>query len=28
VVGDVEYDSDLQITVRFSAPFSGFAYLT
>lgn len=28
VIGDVEYDSDLQITVRFSAPFSGFAYLT
>lgn len=28
VIGDVKYDSETQITVTFSAPFSGFAYLT
>jgi hypothetical protein len=28
VVGDVVYNSNTSITVSFSAPFSGFAYLT
>jgi hypothetical protein len=28
VIGDVSYISDTQIVVRFTAPFSGFAYLT
>lgn len=28
VIGEVQYDSDSQITVTFTAPFSGFAYLT
>jgi len=28
VVGDVVYNSNTSITVTFSAPFSGFAYLT
>jgi hypothetical protein len=28
VVGDVVYNSNTSITVLFSAPFSGFAYLT
>lgn len=28
VYGDIVYDSDTQITISFSAPFSGFAYLT
>jgi len=28
VVGEVQYSSDLQVVVQFSAPFSGYAYLT
>ena len=28
VIGEVKYDSTTQITIAFSAPFSGFAYLT
>ncbi len=28
VIGEVKYDSDSQITVTFTAPFSGSAYLT
>jgi hypothetical protein len=28
VFGEVQYDSTTQITVSFSAPFSGYAYLT
>lgn len=28
VIGEIVYDSDTQITVNFTAPFSGFAYLT
>jgi len=28
VIGTVEYDSESQVTVSFSAPFSGTAYLT
>lgn len=28
VVGDVTYDSTTQITVSFTVPFSGYAYLT
>ena len=28
VIGQIVYDSDTQITVNFTAPFSGFAYLT
>ena len=28
VVGDVSYNSDTQVTVSFTAPFSGYAYLT
>ncbi len=28
VVGDVVYNSNTSVTVSFSAPFSGFAYLT
>jgi hypothetical protein len=28
VIGEVKYNSDSQITVTFTAPFSGFAYLT
>jgi len=28
VVGEVQYSSDLEVVVTFSAPFSGFAYLT
>jgi hypothetical protein len=28
VIGEVQYDSTTQITVLFSAPFSGYAYLT
>lgn len=28
VVGEVQYDSNTQITVSFTVPFSGFAYLT
>jgi len=28
VIGEVSYVSNTQITVTFSAPFSGFAYLT
>ena len=28
VVGDVQYDSDTQVTITFSAAFSGSAYLT
>ena len=28
VIGEVKYDSTTQVTVFFTAPFSGFAYLT
>jgi len=28
VVGEVKYDSNTQVTVSFTVPFSGFAYLT
>lgn len=28
VIGEVVYDSDTQITINFTAPFSGYAYLT
>lgn len=28
VIGEVTYNSDSQITVEFTAPFSGYAYLT
>lgn len=28
VFGEVQYDSTTQITLSFSAPFSGYAYLT
>ena len=28
VIGDVKYDSNTQITVSFTVPFSGYAYLT
>lgn len=28
VIGEVKYDSETQITVTFTAAFSGFAYLT
>lgn len=28
VIGDVTYNSNTQITVSFTRPFSGFAYLT
>ena len=28
VYGEIVYDSDTQVRVLFSAPFSGFAYLT
>lgn len=28
VFGEVKYDGNTQITVLFSAPFSGYAYLT
>lgn len=28
VMGEVTYTSDSQVTVNFTAPFSGFAYLT
>jgi len=28
VIGEVVYDSDAQVTINFTAPFSGFAYLT
>jgi len=28
VVGEVQYSSDLQVVVTFTAPFSGYAYLT
>lgn len=28
VIGEVTYNSNTQITVQFTAPFSGFAYLT
>lgn len=28
VVGEVKYDSNTQITILFTAPFSGYAYLT
>jgi hypothetical protein len=28
VIGEVRYNSTSQITVSFTAPFSGFAYLT
>jgi hypothetical protein len=28
VIGEVKYDSNTQITVRFTSAFSGFAYLT
>lgn len=28
VIGEVQYDSATQITLLFSAPFSGYAYLT
>jgi hypothetical protein len=28
VYGEVQYDSTTQITLSFSAPFSGYAYLT
>ena len=27
-VGTVVYNSDIQVTVNFTVPFSGFAYLT
>lgn len=28
VIGEVKYDSSTQITILFTAPFSGYAYLT
>lgn len=28
VVGEVQYNSDMQVTVTFTAAFSGYAYLT
>lgn len=28
VIGDITYNSDTQVTLQFSAPFSGYAYLT
>ena len=28
VVGEVKYDSNTQVTITFTAAFSGFAYLT
>lgn len=28
VFGDVKYDSNTQVTVSFTVPFSGYAYLT
>lgn len=28
VIGEVTYNSNSQVTVNFSAPFSGYAYLT
>lgn len=28
VIGEVQYDSNTQVTVSFTAAFSGFAYLT
>lgn len=28
VFGEVKYDSDTQVTVSFTVPFSGYAYLT
>lgn len=28
VVGEVQYNSNSQVTVTFAAPFSGYAYLT
>lgn len=28
VVGEVQYDSDTQVTISFTAAFSGYAYLT
>ena len=28
VIGEVQYDSNTQITVSFTVPFSGYAYLT
>lgn len=28
VIGEVKYDSTTQVTVSFTVPFSGFAYLT
>lgn len=28
VIGEITYNSDTQVTLSFSAPFSGFAYLT
>lgn len=28
VVGEVKYDSNTQVTVSFTVPFSGYAYLT
>jgi hypothetical protein len=28
VIGEVQYDSNTQVTVSFTVPFSGFAYLT
>lgn len=28
VIGQIDYNSDTQVTITFSAPFSGYAYLT
>lgn len=28
VIGEIQYDSDTQITVSFTSPFAGYAYLT
>lgn len=28
VIGEVQYDSDTQVTISFTAAFSGYAYLT
>jgi hypothetical protein len=28
VIGEVKYDSNTQVTVSFTVPFSGYAYLT
>ncbi len=28
VIGEVKYDSNTQVTISFTVPFSGFAYLT